>query len=197
MAKRKRNQQWWKEQRAVEKSLNDLGYRTRQQPGSGNRDITLQNDVVWHDSPIGHLELECKWRETSLWKSLLKWMGGADLLTLKCHENRKDQDGRRYVVLRWDTFLALVGSAADRSEIAADLPETQAIIEIGPKDSGLQVTTPDKPWLTEAARYASPAMTAENVARIQQSRARIQSAHQNPPQRKPKPNKLKGRGFGK
>ncbi len=182
MAKRKRNQQWWKEQRAVEKSLNDLGYRTRQQPGSGNRDITLQNDVVWHDSPIGHLELECKWREASLWKSLLKWMGGADLLTLKCHENRKDQDGRRYVVLRWDTFLALVGSAADRSEIAADLPSVE----------------PDKPWLTECLSWEK----AEDMARRNNElleeddrRARIQSAHQNPPKRKPKPNKLKGRKF--
>ncbi len=202
MAKRKRNQQWWKEQRAVEKSLNDLGYRTRQQPGSGNRDITLQNDVVWHDSPIGHLELECKWRETSLWKSLLKWMGGADLLTLKCHENRKDQDGRRYVVLRWDTFLALVGSAADRSEIAADL------VTVDSKDYAdycekhrpdlLPSVEPDKPWLTECLSWEK----AEDMARRnnelleeEDRRARIQSAHQNPPQRKPKPNKLKGRGF--
>ncbi len=177
MAKRKHDQAWYKEQKDVEKTLNRLGYRTRQQPGSGNKDITLQNDVVWHDSPIGHLEIECKWREKSLWKSLLKWMGSADLLTLKCHENRKDQDGRRYVVLRWDTFLALVGDAAQRAE-AADL--------------GAQIATPDKPWLTEPETPAADAILAQ-ISEIEARRKRIQTAHRNPPSKPQKPR----RGFGK
>ncbi len=176
MPKRKHNQQWYKEQLAVAAYLERLGYRTRQQPGSGNKDITLQNDVVWHDSPIGHLEIECKWREKSLWKSLLKWMGGADILTLKCHENRKDQDGRRYAVLRWDTFMALVGDAAQRAE-AADL--------------GAQIATPDKPWLTEHLGGGFLGAGIESVMQEEQERREaIQNFHQNPPKRPMKPRRL-------
>ena len=201
MAKKKHNQQWYKEQKAVAATLEKLGYRTRQQPGSGNRDITLQNDVVWHDSPIGQQEIECKWREKSLWKTLTDWLtkDGADMLTVKCHENRVGQDGERYVFMRWETFLQHVGSAADRSEHLADLPSVE----------------PDKPWLTEW-RGAPEAL--EEIERMvsdgahhsglmkdyggryateEERRARIQAAHQNPPQRKLKPNKLKGRGFQK
>ena len=110
-------------------------------------------------------------------------MEGAPILTLKCSQSGANQhqgashETERYVFMKWDTFTALVGSAADRSEIAADLPSFEP-----------------KPWLTETQkRLWFPKTVAEEDAR----REAIQSAHQNPPKRKPKPNKLKGRGFGK
>ncbi len=177
-----------REERSIVKDLESKGYSARRQPGSGNRAVDLQHDIVWKDSPIGKLHIEAKYRDKSQWRTLEGWQAGADILTVRAAR------GERMAFLSWDLLLQLVGSAADRSEIAADLPETQAIIEVGPKGSGSQVTTPDKPWLTETQkRLWFPKTMAEEDAR----REAIQSAHQNPPQRKPKPNKLKGRGFGK
>ncbi len=171
-----------RDERDLVKDLKARGYSARRQPGSGNVDPTLPHDVVWEDSPIGRLLIECKWRATCGWRQLLTWMEGAPILTVTC-DKRRDQDGDRYVFMKFDTFMALVGSAADRSEIAADLPSVE----------------PDKPWITELMAdlkevVADPKRKREE---LDAARARIQSAHQNPPQRKPKPNKLKGRGFEK
>ena len=164
-----------RDERDLVKDLKTRGYEARRQPGSGNVDPTLPHDVVWEDSPIGRLLIECKWRTDCGWRTLLRWMEGAPILTLKCNAVLS-QDSDRYVFMKWDTFMALVGSAADRSEIAADLPSVE----------------PDKPWITEAQIPFPESMAGENIRR-----ARIQAAHKNPPQRKPERNKLKGRGFGK
>ncbi len=168
MAKRKHDQAWYKEEKEVVVDLIKLGYRARRQPGSGNRAVDLQHDCVWHDSPIGRLHIECKFKGKATWKTCENDRAGADILTMR------ESHGKRMVYMDWTTFLQLVGSAADRSETAADLPSVEP-----------------KPWLTETEQgFVAMQRTAAQ-------RARIQSAHQNPPQRKPKPNKLKGRGFGK
>ena len=95
----------------------------------------------------------------------------------------RESHGKRMVYMDWATFLQLVGSASDRSEIAADLPSVE----------------PDKPWITEIMAdlkevVADPKRKSEV---LDATRARIQAAHKNPPQRKREPNKLKSRGFGK
>ncbi len=172
-----------REEREVVRDLKARGYDAHRVPGSGNVDPTLPSDVEWTDSPIGKLLIECKWRTSCGWRTLLKWMEGAPILTLKCgagqnqHVTTVNADSNRYVFMKWDTFMALVGSAADRSEIAADLPSVE----------------PDKPWLTEATRIPS----AQELDEWERKQARIQAAHKNPPQRKREPNKMKGRGFGK
>ncbi len=174
-----------RDERELVKALKDRGYAARRQPGSGNVDPTLPHDVVWEDSPIGRLLIECKWRASCGWRQLLTWMEGAPILTVTC-DKRRDQDGERYVFMKFDTFMALVGSAADRSEIAADLPSVE----------------PDKPWINEAKVATEiAAANSREMTRLREeldaTRARIQSAHKNPPQRKREPNKLKGRGFEK
>lgn len=178
-----------RDERELVKALTALGYKARRQPGSGAVDPTLPHDVVWEDSPIGRLLIECKWRTSCGWRTLLKWMEGAPILTLKCSQTGANQhslaapETARYVFMKWDTFMALVGSAADRSEIAADLPSVE----------------PNKPWIAESFNGPDPSLRqmSDAMAEVQQQRARIQAAHQNPPEREAKPNKLKGRGFGK
>ncbi len=176
-----------RDERELVKELKARGYSARRQPGSGNVDPTLPHDVVWEDSPIGRLLIECKWRATCGWRQLLAWKDGAPILSLKC-DDRRNQDSERYVILRFDTFMSLVGDAAHRAE-AADL--------------GAQIVTPDKPWLGLAH---DPTGLTEDVQRPDgwrsgtvhdegERRAKIQAAHQDPPKRKPKPNKLGGKGI--
>ena len=204
MPKRKHNQAWYKEEKEVVLDLIKLGYRARRQPGSGNKAVDLQHDCVWHDSPIGKLHIECKFKSKATWKTCENDRDGADILTMR------ESHGKRMVYMDWATFLQLVGSAADRSEIAADLPK--AGCPECHKYAGhcpvchnrLPSVEPDKPWLTEVERNPPPPVTdwdaiAERfgLEEAWRRRDRINAAHQNPPPRKPKPNKLKGRGFGK
>ena len=156
-------------ERAVVKVLEALGYWARRQPGSGNRAVDLQHDVVWQDSPIGRLHLECKFKSKSTWKTCENDRDGADILVMR------EARGAAKDYMDFDLFLQLVGSAADRSENLADLPSVE----------------PDKPWITET-RLTDKAGHWDETLR----RARIQAAHKDPPKREAKPNKLNGRGFG-
>ena len=169
-----------RDERELVKDLIGRGYSARRQPGSGNVDPTLPHDVVWEDSPIGKLLIECKWRATCGWRTLLTWMEGAPILTVKC-DGRRGQDSERYVFMKWETFMELVGDAAARSEHIADLPSTE----------------PDKPWLTEHLGGSWLNSGIEAVAQERQRRETIQAAHVNPPKRNAKPNKLQGRRFRK
>ena len=177
-----------REERAIVKDLTARGYRARRQPGSGNVDPTLPHDVVWEDSPIGKLLIESKWRSSCGWKTLLKWMEGAPILTLKCgagqnqHVTTVNADSDRYVFMKWDTLLALIGSASERSEILSDLLPVEV----------------DKPQLVEADMWGPPRIPSDQAIRNWERRtSKIQAAHQDPPKRKPKPNKLGGKGFGR
>ncbi len=170
-----------RDERELVKDLTARGYSARRQPGSGNVDPTLPHDVVWEDSPIGKLLIECKWRATCGWRTLLKWMEGAPILTLKC-DGRRGQDSERYVFMRWDTFMALVGDAAQRAE-AADL--------------GVQIATPDKPYLAKTidAQWQNPETPAADgimaqIEAIKERRKRTQNFHQNPRKRPMKPRRL-------
>ncbi len=184
-----------REERSIVKSLEGKGYSARRQPGSGNRAVDLQHDILWRDSPIGKIHIEAKYRDKSQWRTLEGWQAGADILTVRAAR------GERMAFLSWDLLLQLVGSAADRSEVAADLssgecPECHKYMGHCPAcHRDLPSVEPDKPWLTEPQIVEAKAMADYSTEILR--RARIQSAHQNPPQRKPKPNKLKGRGFGK
>lgn len=177
-----------REERAIVKELERHGYRARRQPGSGNVDPTLPHDVVWEDSPIGKLLIESKWRASCGWRTLLKWMEGAPLLVLKSSGAGSNQhqsvgpEGERYVFMKWDTLMALVGDATQRAE-AADL--------------GAQVTTPDKPWLSEAdLAYMPDSYDPLAIAQEQDRRAKIQDFHQNAKPRPPKGSrKMQGRKF--
>ena len=116
------------DEREIVKDLEKRGYRARRQPGSGNRAVDLQGDVVWLDSPVGRLTIEAKYREICAWKTLDKWRAGQDVLSLRCDDRRKDQDGTRLAVMPWELFLDLVGerveipSVADVYGILADPP---------------------------------------------------------------------------
>ena len=104
------------EESAIVKALVARGYRARRQPGSGNRAIDLQHDVLWHDSPAGKLHIEDKYRAKSLWKSLEKWRGGADILTLR------EAGGQRMAFLPLDLLLGLVGPADEQYGVRVALP---------------------------------------------------------------------------
>lgn len=111
-----------REERQIVKDLRALGYRARKQPGSGNRDITLSDDVVWFDTNVcREVHIEDKYREKCLWKSLLKLKGGADILTLR------QARGERMAFLPWALLLELVGEA---------MPEYPRVTEAGVIDCG-------------------------------------------------------------
>jgi len=173
-----------RDERELVKDLKARGYEARRQPGSGNVDPTLPHDVVWTDSPIGKLLIECKWRTTCGWRTLLTWMEGAPILTVKCSQAGANQhkvsgdETDRYVFMKWDTFMSLVGDAAARSEHIDDLPPVE----------------PDKPWIDEPMwGTKQPAIpSSQELDDWERKQRKIQAAHQNPPQRKPKP-----RGFGR
>lgn len=102
-----------REEREIVKDLEARGYRCRRQPGSGNRDFTLQHDVWW-ESPIGAIHIEDKYREKSQWQRLEGYRGGAEILTLRCDGRHADQNGERMVFMPWSTFLTLMGDAQER-----------------------------------------------------------------------------------
>ena len=179
-----------RDERELVKDLTARGYSARRQPGSGNVDPTLPHDVVWEDSPIGRILIECKWRATCGWRTLIKWMEGAPILSVKAIGSVQDAktgrmvsnpEGDRYVFMRWDTFMALVGDAAHRAE-AADL--------------GAQVAMPDKPYFSQReldgaiVEHAAARELSREIQTIQETRDRIQAAHQNPPKRPMKPRRL-------
>ena len=156
-----------REERQIVKDLEKLGYRARRQPGSGNRAVDLQHDVCWLDSPTGKLHIESKYRETCAWKVLEKWRAGADILYLRCDGRRNGQDGQAMAYLPWEILMQLIGEAR-----AVPEPLT---IEL-------------------------PIDEFEALHNRQQEslrRARIQSAHRNPPSKPPVKRKLRGRGFSK
>ena len=95
------------DEREIVKDLEKRGYRARRQPGSGNRAVDLQHDIVW-ESPAGRLHIESKWRKESQWKTLEGYRAGADILTLKC-DGRMQQHSQRMVFMSWELFLDLVG----------------------------------------------------------------------------------------
>jgi Holliday junction resolvase len=161
-----------REERQIVKDLEKLGYRARRQPGSGNRAVDLQHDVLWHDSPDGKKHIESKFRSDqkgdgarsrSGIANLLSWMDGADILCVR------QSRGPRYAFLEWDLLLRLVGEAVQRDEMAISADSDRAVRH----DLWNALLESDK------------------------RRDRIQSAHQNPPQKPKQPRKLKGRGFSK
>lgn len=99
------------DERMIVKDLEALGYRARRQPGSGNRAVDLQGDVVWLDSPVGRIGIEAKYRQDCAWKTLETWRAGQDMLTLRCDARRGDQNGKRMVYMEWDLFLQFAGEA--------------------------------------------------------------------------------------
>ena len=100
-----------REERQIVKDLQKLGYDCRRQPGSGNRAVDLQHDVLWKDSPAGKLHIEDKFREKSQWQRLEGYRAGADILTVRAAR------GPRMAFLEWDLLLRLVGNAGDRDEL--------------------------------------------------------------------------------
>ncbi len=162
------------EETQIVKDIAARGYKVRRQPGSGNRAVDLQHDVVWFDSPVGKLHLESKYKVNPTWKTCENDRDGADILLMR------SRNGRRKAYLDWDLLLALVGDAAVRDDLSA--------LEAMDK----------RPWSetpkAEAVVAEMASMMAEDIAARRQ---RIQSAHQNPKPKPAKPNKLRGRGFGK
>ena len=154
-----------REERAIVKDLEKLGYRCRRQPGSGNRAVDLQHDVLWHDSPAGKLHIEDKYREKSQWQRLENYRAGADILTVR------EARGERMAFLSWNLLLELVGPAGLESLDTEEICPVPDNIEIAPM--------------------------CEEVGKEILRRARIQSAHQNPPQKPLTKRKLEGRGFSK
>lgn len=68
---------------------------------------------------VGELVIECKIRARSMWKTLVDWLGGEDVLVVR--ENR----GKTYVFMGFDLFIALIGGVSatistERQETAAD-----------------------------------------------------------------------------
>lgn len=100
-----------REERQIVKDLEALGYKARRQPGSGNRAVDLQHDVLWQDSPAGKLHIEDKYRRDSQWKTLESYRAGADILTVRCDGRVAGQDGERMAFLPWKLLLELVGEA--------------------------------------------------------------------------------------
>ena len=161
-----------REESQIKKDLQKLGYQVRKQPGSGNRDITLQHDIWWGDSPQGALLIEDKYRTENGWKTLEKWKQGADILTMRC------AGGERMAFLSWDLLLRLVGEAAERCSMA-DL-------------EGL-----DSPFVEGFGNATAVKSLRPLLEELDNHRLGIQSAHQNPPQKPLTKRKLQGRGFAK
>ena len=108
------------DEREIVKDLEKRGYRARRQPGSGNRAVDLQHDIVW-ESPAGRLHIESKWRKESQWKTLENYRAGADILTLKC-DGRMQQHSQRMIFMSWELFLDLVGDAQPMFEASGGIP---------------------------------------------------------------------------
>lgn len=183
MAKRKNTSRIGKDdERMILKDLESKGYRARRQPGSGNRAVDLQDDIVWFDSPAGKLQIEAKYRDKCQWKTLAGWKSGADILTVRCHANRSGQEGQRMAFLSWDLLLTLVGDAAIRDDLSA-----------------LEGIEEDEiPWTPREKRLVGVARppTAQEIDEWER-RQRIQAAHRNPKPKPAKPNKIQSGGFPK
>lgn len=165
------------DERQIVKDLEKLGYAARRQPGSGNRAVDLQHDVLWLDSPAGKLHIEGKYRSECAWKVLEKWRAGADILTVRCDARKSGQEGQRMAYLPWDLLLRLVGEAATRDDLSA--------LE------GIGVEF-------ESIADEANASISEMIDTVQTTRDRIQAAHKNPAPRPAKGSrKLQGRGFRK
>ena len=121
------------DEREIVKDLEKRGYRARRQPGSGNRAVDLQHDVVWQDSPVGRLHIESKYRRDSQWKRLETYRAGADILTLRCDQRLNGQDGQRMVFMSWELFLDLVGHAQGDGEFTMAWHHTEAPVLIPKK----------------------------------------------------------------
>ena len=119
-----------REEREIVKDLERRGYTCRRQPGSGNRAVDLQHDVVWQ-SPIGTLHIEDKYREKSQWQRLEGYRAGADILTLRCDARHAGQDGKRMVFMSWELFLGLIGDAGERVPGMEDGPQDRQVWERG------------------------------------------------------------------
>jgi len=186
MARRKNTSRIGKDdERMILKDLEAKGYRARRQPGSGNRAVDLQDDIVWFDSPAGKLQIEAKYRDKCQWKTLSGWKSGADILTVRCHANRSGQEGQRMAFLSWDLLLTLVGDAAIRD----DLESLRAMVI---ENFTAAATAPKlERWQTD------PDAAYELLTEETDRRDKIQAAHQNPKRPPAKPNKLQGRGFQK
>ncbi len=111
-----------REERAIVKDLQALGYDCRRQPGSGNRAVDLQHDVCWFDSPAGKLHIEDKYRDKSQWQRLEAYRAGADILTVRCHAGRTGQNGERMAFLPWSLLLELVGRPESRDMTNSNKP---------------------------------------------------------------------------
>jgi len=122
------------DERMIVNDLEKLGYRARRQPGSGNRAVDLQHDVVWQDSPVGRLHIESKYRRDSQWKRLETYRAGADILTLRCDQRLSGQDGQRMVFMSWELFLDLVGEqATEAAPLKAEFDSSGKMIGMKPK----------------------------------------------------------------
>ena len=169
-----------REERQIVKDLQALGYDCRRQPGSGNRAVDLQHDVLWLDSPAGKLHIESKYRTESSWKVLERWRSGADVLIVRCNATERNEqgqfergkDGEAMAFLPWKLLLELVGRA----------------------DEQATKFDPEK-WIP----------VDENATKVFNARLDVvgrngckatQTTYTPPPKRKPpKPNKLRGRKF--
>ncbi len=173
MPKKKHNQAWYKEEKQIVSDLKQLGYSARRQPGSGNKAIDLQDDVVWRDSPAGHLQIEAKWRDECRWKTLEGWRAGADILTVRCHAGRTGQNGERMAFLSWKLLLELVGQAKGRIGI------------VPPEQGRCEIPHWAEQWIVDSDRAKA-------------CRKAVQTTYTPPPKReKPQPRKLQGRKFRK
>ena len=153
-----------REENQIRKDLEDRGYSARRQPGSGNRDIDLQDDVVWKDSPAGKLHIESKFKgydkdgvSKERWKTLLTWKQGADILCVRAAGKQ------RYAFLSWNLLLELVGPAG----VASYEEDTEVM---------------DVPALQVAGQIADRKL--DLLKEVVEKRDRIQSAYQ-PPKSKP------------
>jgi hypothetical protein len=148
------------DERMIVKDLEALGYRARRQPGSGNRAVDLQHDVVFLDSPAGKLHIEGKYRKDCAWKTIEAWRSGADILCLRCDARQSGQEGQRMAYLPWSLLLRLIGDAATRAELC-DLeaipsqpapPIDRTAIEAAYKAPAKRAAKPRSGWPPKGSR---------------------------------------------
>ena len=162
-----------REERQIVKDLQALGYDCRRQPGSGNRAVDLQHDIVWKDSPAGKLHIEDKYRDKSQWQRLEAYRAGADILTVRCHAGRTGQNGERMAFLSWKLLLELVGQAKGRIGI------------VPPEQGRCEIPHWAEQWIVDSDRAKA-------------CRKAVRTTYTPPPKReKPQPRKLQGRKFRK
>ena len=100
-------------ERDVVKLLEALpGVRARRVPGSGAIEGTESCDVLLSiDDRV--LNVECKARKKSGWKTLVKWRDGNDILVLQEMQQKPGQKkSQPEVLIGWDLFSWLLERAA-------------------------------------------------------------------------------------